>query len=173
VRAMGPVVSNTCMRRMILTVWLLILTGCLWAQAPSASDSEKAAIQRAKNALVSSFDSSLPKVSLEFFLNYESGGGPIQWEVNDCGKKIGNPAADRGSDSPMCVVADFEKDRRHCPYFRRNVAARAVGRSRALPGDRQRPKREKPCPSPGRSAQGIASPDTRDAPRFVPYYCFF
>lgn len=110
VRAMGPVVSSTCMRRIILTVWLLILTGCLWAQAPSANDSEEAAIQRAKSALVSSFDSSLPKVSLEFFLNYESGGAPIQWEVNDCGKKIGNPAADRGSDSPVCVVAGFGKD---------------------------------------------------------------
>ena len=29
-------------------------------------------MQRAKNVLVSSLDSSLPKVSLEFFLNYES-----------------------------------------------------------------------------------------------------
>jgi len=55
-------------------------------------------------------DNGLPKVSLEFFLNYESGGADIRWEVNDCGEQTGNPATDRGSDSPMCVKADFAKD---------------------------------------------------------------
>ena len=71
---------------------------------------KQAALQHAKSALVSSLDSSLPKVSLEFFLNYESGGADIRWEVNDCGEQTGNPAMDRENDPPMCVEADFAKD---------------------------------------------------------------
>jgi hypothetical protein len=103
-------VSNTCMQRIILTFWFLLLTGCLWAQKPRANEPEQATIQRAKSTLVSSLDSSLPKVSLEFFLNYESGGGDIRWQVNDCGERTGNPATDRGNDSSMCVEADFARD---------------------------------------------------------------
>jgi hypothetical protein len=98
------------MRRIILTFWFLLPTGCLWAQKPRANEPEQAAIQRAKGTLVSSLDSSLPKVSLEFFLNYESGGADIRWQVKDCGEQTGNPATDRRNDSPMCVEADFAKD---------------------------------------------------------------
>ena len=92
------------------------LPGCLLlatlarAQAPTPTKQERAAIDRAKNQLVSSIDRSLPKVTLEFFLKYESGGAPITWEVNDCGEQTGNPATDQGRDFPMCVEADFEKD---------------------------------------------------------------
>ena len=98
------------MRWMILCASLALFTTFAWAQSTSADKTEQAALQRAKSALVSSLDSSLPKVSLEFFLNYESGGADIRWEVNDCGEQSGNPATDRGSDSPMCVEADFTKD---------------------------------------------------------------
>jgi len=98
------------MRRIILSFWFVLFTGCWWAQPQSADKAEQVAIQRAKKALVSSLDHSLPKVSLEFFLNYEAGGAPIQWEVNDCGEQTGNPSTDRGSDSPMCVEADFAKN---------------------------------------------------------------
>jgi len=97
------------MRPMILSFWLVLLAGSLWAQH-SADKTEKAAIRRAKNVLVSSLDSSLPKVSLEFFLNYEAGGAPIQWEVSDCGEQTGKRSTDRGTDSAMCVEADFAKD---------------------------------------------------------------
>lgn len=94
---------------MILNLWVLLLTACLWAQPSSANRREKAAIRRAKNLIVSSFDRSLPNVSLEFFLTYEGGGAPIKWEeVNDCGDQIGNPALDQEHGSPMCVEADFE-----------------------------------------------------------------
>ena len=93
---------------MILSLSVLLLTVYLWAQPPSANKKQKAAIQRAKNLIVSSFDRSLPNVSLEFFLKYEAGGAPIKWEVNDCGEQTGNPATDRGHDSPMCVEADFD-----------------------------------------------------------------
>jgi hypothetical protein len=108
-RFSGRAVSDMCMWRIVLT-FSLLLTGRLWAQPQSADKMEQAAIQRAKSALVSSLDSSLPKVTLEFFLKYESGDAPIQWEVNDCGEQTGNRATNRGSDSPSCVDADFEKD---------------------------------------------------------------
>jgi hypothetical protein len=87
-----------------------MLSARICAQPSAADKTNQAAIQRAKSVLVSSLDSSLPKVSLEFFLNYESGGADIRWEVNDCGEQTGNPATDRGSDPPMCVEADFAKD---------------------------------------------------------------
>jgi hypothetical protein len=101
-------VSNIGMRRMIFC--FLILSGCLWAQKPSAKKTEHAAIQRAKNVLASTLDRSLPKVSLEFFLNYEAGGAPINWEVTDCRGQTGSPPIDHRSGSAICVEAEFEKD---------------------------------------------------------------
>jgi hypothetical protein len=75
---------------MILSLWVLLLTVCSWPQPSSTNKMEKAAIRRAKSLIVSSFDRSLPNVSLEFFL------------------KNGNPATDDRRDPPMCVEADFE-----------------------------------------------------------------
>ena len=95
---------------MILIFWFALFTSYLWAQPSVPDKTEQAAVQGAKNVLVSSLDHSLPKVSLEFFLNYESGSADIHWEVNDCGEQNGNPATDSGSDTPMCVEADFAKD---------------------------------------------------------------
>jgi len=96
------------MRRMILNLCFLLLTVCLWGQAPPATRQKKAAIQRAKNVLVSSLDRGLPKVTLEFFLKYEAGGAPIRWEMNDCEEQDGR--APGGLDSPMCVEAEFERE---------------------------------------------------------------
>ena len=104
------VVSNTGMRPMILTFWFALFACSLWAQQ-AADKPEKAAIQRAKNVLVSSLDSSLPKVSLEFFLNYEAGGAPIQWEVNDCGQQSRKPSTDRGTDPPCALQPASQKIR--------------------------------------------------------------
>jgi hypothetical protein len=98
------------MWRMMVILSFVLLTGYLGAQPSAGEKMDQAAIRHAKSVLVSSLDSSLPKVTLEFFLNYESGGADIHWEVNDCGEQTGNPATDRGSDSPMCVEADFTKD---------------------------------------------------------------
>jgi hypothetical protein len=101
------------MRHTILNLWFLFSAAALWAQPPSVNKVEKAAIQRARQSLVSSFDRSLPRVSLEFFLKYEGEGAPIKWEVNDCGEQTGNPAVDDERDSPMCVEANMNlKDRR-------------------------------------------------------------
>ena len=96
----------------------MLLAACPWAQMSAPHKTERPAIQRAKNALVSSFDRRLPKVSLEFFLKSEGEGGAIRWEVNDCGERLGKPAVAQGSDFPMCVTADMElRDRRTVAVF--------------------------------------------------------
>ena len=98
------------MQWIIPTFCFLLLTNCLSAEPQSSDKTEAATIRRVQNALASSLDSSLPKVSLEFFLKYESGGAPIQWKVNDCIEPAGNPPTDRVSDPPICVEADFARD---------------------------------------------------------------
>lgn len=100
--------SNICMRRKILSLCFLLIVS-VFSEAQSRNKAETAAILRAKNALVSSFDSSLPKVSLEFFLKYEAGGAPITWERADCGQESANPPMDHGSGHPLCVAASFDK----------------------------------------------------------------
>ncbi len=57
----------------------------------------------------------MPKVTLEFFLKYESSGAPIRWEATDCGQQSGDASADRDDrdrDIPTCVEADFDANRR-------------------------------------------------------------
>jgi hypothetical protein len=98
------------MRRTILSFAIALLSCCLLAQKSSGRGTDKAAIQGAKNALVSSLDRSLPNVSLEFFLSYEAGTAAIKWQVTDCLEQTANPSTDHRSDSDMCVEADFEKD---------------------------------------------------------------
>lgn len=65
------------------------------------------AIVRAKNVNVSQLDGRLPKVSLEFFLGYESAGMPVSWRVVECSKENGNRGA--GSPLPTCVAAEFDR----------------------------------------------------------------
>lgn len=104
------VVCNKGMRRTILSLSFLMLAVGLWGQSPSANqaEAEKAAIQRVKNLMVSSFDPALPKVALEFFLKMEGEGAPIKWEVNDCGERTENSTVNSTHDSPKCVAAEIE-----------------------------------------------------------------
>jgi len=61
-------------------------------------------IKHVKNVDISSLDHSLPKVTLEFFLQYEGEGAPIKWSVVNC---------DHEPDADICVKADIElKDNR-------------------------------------------------------------
>ncbi len=99
-------VSNRSMQQTILTLLFPLLTLGVWAQGPSAEPGEIAVIQRVKTLLISSLDSSLPKVTLEFFLKYEGEGAPIQWKVRDCRDYTQDKAAHR-DDSAMCVQADI------------------------------------------------------------------
>ena len=89
------------MRPTVLSLLLLLHAFCVRAQDPSVDKAEMAAIQRVKTLLASSLDHTLPNVTLEFFLAYESEGAPIKWEVSDCGERY----RDRGRDSAMCVRA--------------------------------------------------------------------
>jgi hypothetical protein len=99
--------------RATLLVCLLTVPTLLAAQSSGDINSQKAAIERAQNVLVSTFDSSLPKVTLKFFLESESEGAKIEWEVNDCGEQTGDAAVDRGRDIPTCVEANLKlKDQR-------------------------------------------------------------
>lgn len=86
----------------------LLLWYSLWAQTSPGDEAEQSTIARAKKIQASSIDALLPKVSLEFFLRYESEGSPIHWEVNDCGEQTGNPSVDQGRSFPTCVEADFD-----------------------------------------------------------------
>ena len=84
----------------------LILTAYLWAQPHAANTKNRKAIQRAKALRVSAVDRSLPKVSLEFFLQSEGAGAPIEWHVNGCGEHAESHTADAKYDPPICVEAD-------------------------------------------------------------------
>jgi hypothetical protein len=100
-------VSNMGMRQTILHFSFLILTFCSWVSGQSANE-KTAAVQRVKALLVSSLDRSLPpKVTLEFFLEYEGEGGSIKWEVNDCGEQTREAEVAHRRGSGMCVEADI------------------------------------------------------------------
>ena len=86
----------------------VIISRCPCARAQHDSVNDEAVIRRAKAIPVSSLDSSLPNVSLEFFLEYEAGGESIHWEVNDCSADSGKRSAQRGNDFRLCVEADFD-----------------------------------------------------------------
>jgi hypothetical protein len=92
------------MRHTTLGLLLLMLTPGMRAQVPSADAA--GAIQRVKELPISSLDQGLPKVTLEFFLQYEGEGAPTKWEVNDC-SKTQHAVVDRQRDYAMCVRADI------------------------------------------------------------------
>jgi hypothetical protein len=98
--------------RQAISTFLFLLTLCAWAQG-QAGRARKSVIQRVKALPISSLDLSLPKVGLEFFLEYESKGAHIEWAVNECGNDTQNAVIDHHSREPaMCVTADIDlKDR--------------------------------------------------------------
>ncbi|MGE5114542.1 MAG: hypothetical protein ACM3JB_27085 [Acidobacteriaceae bacterium] len=94
------------MKHIVYLVSMFLLAGISLRQTGRGSKQENLALDNGQKVLVSTFDKSLPKVSLKFFLESESDGAEIRWEVNDCGEQSGNPA-DRGRDFPTCVEASF------------------------------------------------------------------
>jgi hypothetical protein len=104
-------VSKILMWPMILGICMLALTAGLGAQTQPVDKEDRDRIQHAKSLLVSLFDGALPKVSLEYFLKYESGGAAIHWEATDCGEQ-GDPEIDARQEVPMCVEADFDSNHR-------------------------------------------------------------
>jgi hypothetical protein len=123
----AALVSNSEMRRLIsfLCCPLLAVSG-VDKPAPDGQ-AEKAAIQRAKNQIVSSFDRTLPNVTLEFFLNYEAEGAAVKWEVNDCGEQFAIRSPDRKYEDRLCVEADFDFEKQISVTVVVSVGALAKG----------------------------------------------
>jgi hypothetical protein len=170
-------VSNRRMRKIIL-IFFLLLTASSWAQAPLLQSRKRLPFS-AQDQLVTWFNRALPKVTLEFFLKYESTGAPITWEVNNCGEQTGNPETDQGRDFPMCVEADFDKDHAAVSVLV-SVGTFKKGPS-GVPELFSGYRLERAQPSgapPERFAPGTASPDAEVAARFSPtrgvqgYYFF-
>jgi len=95
----------------VLLICVLLLPCTALTQA-SEDNNDSMLIERAQRLLVSKLDSSLPKVTLDYFVRYEAAGTEVRWEVNDCGEQTGNAEADRDRDIPTCVEADFDVDQR-------------------------------------------------------------
>lgn len=91
----------------------VLLTCSLWGQHTHPNKAEEAAIERVKTTKVSSLDRGLPKVTLEFFLNYEGEGAPIHWRISNCGQLNGNRLIDSEQAPAICVEAeiDLKEDR--------------------------------------------------------------
>lgn len=94
----------------MVPVLCLMLSACLCAQSAREDTREKDMIQHTKSLPVSSFDRALPKVSLEYFLQYESGGAAIHWEVHDCGEQPGKLESHASRELRTCVEADFDSN---------------------------------------------------------------
>ncbi len=102
------------MLRLTTTLMVILCTATVLAHAQTSPDSklEQAAITRAKATLVSQLQPGAPKVTLEYYLQTQTGGGAkIKWEMNDCGEQTGDPADRNIVDPPTCVEADVEPAR--------------------------------------------------------------
>jgi hypothetical protein len=96
------------MRRTILSLTLISLSLCALAQTPSLSKNDEQTIQHVKSLLASSFDSRLPRVSLEYFLAYETDGAPAKWIIGGCSRQSTDNSDGVGHNRPICVQADFD-----------------------------------------------------------------
>ena len=87
---------------------LFALTSSMWPQSRPGAGKETSSIRTAKALLISSLDSSLPKITLEYFLEYEGEGAQILWQATNCGAQSDNSSADRSRISFTCVQADMD-----------------------------------------------------------------
>lgn len=106
-------VSNWGMRGRIASLTFVLFSCSLWAQQPLTNKEEEASIERVKTLQASSLDPDLPKVPLEFFLEYEGEGAPIKWGMSNCDQFRRNPATDPKREPTVCVKAEIDlKDNR-------------------------------------------------------------
>ena len=85
-----------------IAVTILLLTASLPAQR-SKGGANANVIARAKRAIISSFDPALPNLTLESFLNYETGDRRIDWEASKC--KEDHPATNSARNDSRCITA--------------------------------------------------------------------
>ena len=95
----GKVSNNSVCRRIAVTI--LLLTASLCAQSKRGSDAR--IVSRAKQAIISTFDSALPNLTLESFLSYETGDHAIDWKESEC--KEANSATSSARNESRCVTA--------------------------------------------------------------------
>jgi len=95
----GKVSNKNVCRRIVVTI--LLLTASLCAQFKRST--KATIVSRAKQAIISKFDAALPNLTLESFLNYETGDHNIDWRDSDCGDDYGATSAPR--DDGRCVTA--------------------------------------------------------------------
>jgi hypothetical protein len=146
----------------VLNILLLFSVCSLWSQRPHTGATEETMIKQVKNVDISSLDYSLPKVTLEFFLQYEGEGAPIKWSAVNCDRLKENPATDHEPDADICVKADIElKDNRSATVVvlpgesHRNTKRQC---SISFQGDCHQPRRIDPRYSPvERFTNGVAS----------------
>ena len=82
----------------------LIFWFAMAGDARPANRTILAAIDRAKRAIVSSFDPALPNLTLESFLDYETEHAPIDWTADNCGRDSAQ------TDNSFCVQAGASVD---------------------------------------------------------------
>jgi hypothetical protein len=85
------------------TLFLILAT----FTSAAAQSTYQLAIERARTTIVYTFDRSLPKISLEDFLNQSASNGSLTWEINDCGEQSGDPE-DNQRDLPICAQATIK-----------------------------------------------------------------
>lgn len=96
----------------MLKLGTVVLVAALAATAQTDPKADDAAIARVKNTMVSQLQPGMQKVTLEQYLQTQSGGGStIKWEVNDCGEQTGDPANRDITNPPICVEADVTNTR--------------------------------------------------------------
>jgi hypothetical protein len=107
-------------RQSVFTLCIVLLAVPLQGQFRQSGSNTAAAIKAAKNTLISTLDSNLPNISLEYFLKYESDNAPIDWQIVTCDEHASNPQRDQRermahrqseNDAPLCVQATVDDAR--------------------------------------------------------------
>lgn len=106
--------SNREMLCEISSAAFLLLSCLLWSQSSHSTRAEDNDIERVKTLQVLSLDHNLPRVTLEFFLNYEGGGIPIAWRASNCDHGKVHGPHDGKRTFMTCIEADLalKDDRR-------------------------------------------------------------
>ena len=80
---------------------ILLMSVSLCAQPKRITDAT--IVSRAKQAIISKFDPALPSLTLESFLNYETGDQSIDWRQSGC--KEDHSATNSSGNDGRCVTA--------------------------------------------------------------------
>ena len=111
------------MRQATFSLAILSLSLCASAQPRSSDTSTQSAIRYVKTLLTSSFDSRLPRITLEDFLSYETGSARGKWTIVECQKRTASTGDQASQDRPTCVQVDYDvkpTENLDCPHLARD-----------------------------------------------------